>query len=285
MMWNIYSSLDNSRLDPNNTDTLHVCASYREFLETPKSINSLDNPLSGGVPAPVQLATDLRAAVSFYQGFPSHIPVRVMTWGLLAKADAVHPPHIDRPGTATFIAQEEGLKKWDLGFPPEEDADQEVGTPDAYGSELMQKRNYSRGWQWYSVLLYPGTMLYAFPVPLSSSFFTYNLNRFMRPGTVHSVTTLQDSIAVGGHFFSAPTMKYSIYSIFHTFVGCNSITNVPLDSEQQMLLRIILFWHHAMCIESRSYLHRIAVCGMGSCLIILFEWWYLLDHRFYSPCP
>lgn len=85
----------------------------------------------------------------------------------------------------------------------------------------------------------------------------------MRPGTVHSVTTLKDSIAVGGHFFSAPTMKYSIYSIFHTFVGCNSITNVPTDTEQQMLLRILLFWHQTMCVESPGYLNRIANCGMG----------------------
>lgn len=165
MTLEIYFSTDNSRWHPKDGTNLHVRASYREFLETPKNINSLDNPLSGGVPAPVQLATDLRAAVSVYQGFPSHIPVRVMSWGLLAKADAVHPPHIDRPGTATFIAQEEGLKKWDLGFPPDEAEDQEVGTPDAYGSELMQNRNYSRGWQWYSILLYPGTMLYVFPVP------------------------------------------------------------------------------------------------------------------------
>lgn len=141
------------------SDTVFVRASYREFLETPKNLNSLDNPLSGGVPAPVQLATDLRAAVSVYDKFPSHIPVRVMTWGLLAKADAVHPPHTDRPGTCTFVALEEGLKKWDLAFPPKDNAEEEVATPAAYGSTMTLNRNYTRGWTWHSILLYPGTIL------------------------------------------------------------------------------------------------------------------------------
>lgn len=138
---------------------MFVSASFREFLETPKNMNSLDNPLAGGVPAPVQLATDLRAAVSAYDGFPTHIPIRVMTWGLLAKTDAVHPAHIDRPGTSTFICIEDGLKKWDLAFPSNED---DWGNPDAYGYEMASGRNYSRGWKWYSILLHPGTMLCVF---------------------------------------------------------------------------------------------------------------------------
>lgn len=108
----------------------------------------------------MQLATDLRAAVSTYGEFPSNIPVRVMTWGLLAKADAVHPPHTDRPGTATFIAQEHGLKKWDLGFPPNEIYEHEVTIPAAYAADMINNRNYTRGWKWYSVLLDPGSMLY-----------------------------------------------------------------------------------------------------------------------------
>lgn len=138
---------------------MFVRASYREFLETSKNVNCLDNPLGGGVPSPVQLATDLRAAVSVYGEFPSNIPVRVMTWGLLAKANAVHPPHTDRPGTATFVAQEHGLKKWDVAFPPQETYEQEVAIPGAFGVQ-MANRNYARGWKWYSILLDPGSILY-----------------------------------------------------------------------------------------------------------------------------
>lgn len=157
---------DNSRYDPENTDKLFVRASFREFIQTSRNVNSLDNPLSGGAPAPVQLATDLRAAISAYEPFPTSVPVRVMNWGLLAKAHAVHPPHIDRPGTCTWVAIEDGLKKWDLGFPPEELGEEETANPAAFASELARSRNYARGWKWYSVLLYPGTMLYDLLFPI-----------------------------------------------------------------------------------------------------------------------
>lgn len=90
----------------------------------------------------------------------------------------------------------------------------------------------------------------------------------MRPGTLHSVTTMTDSISVGGHFFSAPTMKYSVYSIFHTFVGASTITNVQTDSEQQMILRIALFWHQEMAGKNSQYLQRIATSGEGRVLFL-----------------
>lgn len=102
----------------------------------------------------------------------------------------------------------------------------------------------------------------------------------MRPGTLHSVTTMTDSISVGGHFFSAPTIKYSIYSIFHTFVGARTITNVPMDNEQQMLLRIALFWHQEMTGKNSGYLKRIATCGEGTVLILKS---FTSTH--FSPCP
>lgn len=117
----------------------------------------------------MQLATDLRAAIPLYDKFPSHLPVRVMAWGLLAKADAVHPPHIDRPGTGTFIAIEAGMKKWDLGFAPSDNSEEEMATPAAFGIKMADGRNYTRNWQWYSVLLYPGTMLYVSSLPFSFS--------------------------------------------------------------------------------------------------------------------
>ena len=134
-------------------------ASFQEFLQTSKNVNSLDNPLSGGVPAPIQLATDLCAAVSAYDEFPTNIPVQIMNWGLLAKADAVHPPHVDRPGTCTWVAIEDGLKKWDIAFPPRVAEEEEIADPAAYGAEMADSRNYARGWHWYSILLDPGTML------------------------------------------------------------------------------------------------------------------------------
>ena len=85
----------------------------------------------------------------------------------------------------------------------------------------------------------------------------------MQPGTVHSVTTIQDCIALGGHFFSAPTIKHSLYSILHNFVGSHTITNVSMDNEQQMLLRIVLFWHKTMCEGSGAYLNQIEQLVQG----------------------
>lgn len=246
-------------------------ASFREFLETSKNVNSLDNPLSGGVPAPIQLATDLRAAVSAYDGFPTNIPVRIMNWGLLAKADAVHPPHVDRPGTCTWVAIEDGLKKWDIAFPPRETEEEEIANPAAYAGEMADGRNYARGWNWYSVLLYPGSMLCVHVALLHQSTQTRFCYRFMRPGTVHSVTTLQDCIALGGHFFSEPAIKHSVYSILHNFVGSHTITNVSMDNEQQMLLRIVLFWHKTMCEGSSAYLNQIEQLGQGRSFTGMFD--------------
>ena len=129
-------------------------------MEPSKCINSLDNPLSGGAPVPIQLATDLHAAAEEYEEFPAELPVRIMNWGLLAKSNAVHGPHMDRVGTCTFVAVEDGSKKWDIGFAANDVAEEEAASPFAYGSDMMtSQRNFSRGWRWTSILLDPGSLL------------------------------------------------------------------------------------------------------------------------------
>jgi hypothetical protein len=88
----------------------------------------------------------------------------------------------------------------------------------------------------------------------------------MRPGVVHSVATMKGCVASGGHFFSSVTIKYSLYSILHTFVGSKTITNVPFDAEQQMLLRILPLWHRRMLIGHDGYVARIQALGQGALL-------------------
>ena len=135
-------------------------ASYKGFLLTDKIVNGLDNPLGGGVPALPQLATDIRAAAYQYSDFPTDTYVQLMMWGLLAKANAVHEPHIDRTGMATWVAIEDGMKKWDIGFPPKDKvAEDEIATLDAYTADMVADHNFSRGWHWMSILLYPGLLL------------------------------------------------------------------------------------------------------------------------------
>ena len=150
---------DNTKYNPGDPNAVHVRASYRDFFSTTKCLNSLDNPSSGVAPAPSQLATDLRAAVETYTDFPDSLPVRTMNWGLLAKSNAVHPPHVDRAGTCTWVAIEDGLKKWDVAFPDSKEAEDEVANPAAFGEEMASGRNYARGWVWTSILLHPGSML------------------------------------------------------------------------------------------------------------------------------
>lgn len=106
-------NVDNSRYNPKNPGAVHVLASFREFLASDKNLNSLDNTLSGELPAPHQLATDLRAAVGVYNDFPTCLLVNTFSWGLLAKRDAIHPVHKDKSGLCTFVAIKAGLKKWD----------------------------------------------------------------------------------------------------------------------------------------------------------------------------
>ncbi|KIK50396.1 hypothetical protein GYMLUDRAFT_182857 [Collybiopsis luxurians FD-317 M1] len=162
-----------------------------------------------------------------------------MTWGLLVKANAVHEPHIDRTGMATWAAIEDGLKKWDIAFPPPNAAEAEVGMIKAYAGDMVWHRNYERGWQWVSILLDPGSML------------------IMHSGTVHSITTIKDCVALGGHFFTSSTIKYTVNSIFHSFIGSHTVTNSPVDHEQQNLLRILLYWHKILYEGSDKYLGRI----------------------------
>ena len=140
MFYVVFSSntfLDESKYDEANANAVLACTTYQEFLQSNKIVNSLDNPLGGAVPALPQLATDLRAATHEYPGFTCDTFVRLMNWGLLAKADAVHRPHVDCTGMATRVAIEDGLKKWDLAFPPTEDAETEVATTVAYAGEMV----------------------------------------------------------------------------------------------------------------------------------------------------
>ncbi|KIK58436.1 hypothetical protein GYMLUDRAFT_60717 [Collybiopsis luxurians FD-317 M1] len=158
LMSNLVSSY-NTKYDPDKPSAVFIEASYWDFFETSKSINSLNNLLSRWVPAPTQLATDLHAAIPQYQDFPVELPVRVMNWSLPAKVNAVHAAHADQPGACTWVAIEDDLKKWDIGFPPGPKAEAEAATPSAYRLEMAANQTFGRGWQWISLLLTPGSML------------------------------------------------------------------------------------------------------------------------------
>ena len=58
-------------------------------------------------------------------------------------------------------------------FPPHEIAEEEAARADAYGVNMISFRNYACGWRWYSLLLYPGTMLYVSFLDIPSFLSTY----------------------------------------------------------------------------------------------------------------
>ncbi|KAF5340924.1 hypothetical protein D9757_014937 [Collybiopsis confluens] len=229
-------TLDASKFNEDDTDAVFSRATYEDFLSTNKIINSLHNPMGGDVPALPQLATDLRAASTIFPGFLTDSYVHLMTWGLLAKANAIHDPHVDRTGMCSWIAIEDGMKKWDFAFAPDP---AKAAATESFGYDVTLKRNFERGWRWFSVLLSPGSMI------------------IMRPGVVHSVTTLQDCIAVSGHFYAAANMTLTVYSIYHTFVNSSTITNGAVDNEQLNMLRILLYWFRIMCGDGGFYLDAI----------------------------
>jgi hypothetical protein len=157
-------SLDFTRFHPTESESTITRATYREFFETSKIVNYLDNPLTSGVYGPTQLATDLRALMTDYEDFPTDYPIRTMNWGLLGKANAIHIPHTDRPGTCTWVGIEDGIKKWDVAFPPKDKAEQEAADTAAFAGHMVWGRNYDRGWRWHSILLYPGSMMSVFVI-------------------------------------------------------------------------------------------------------------------------
>lgn len=64
----------------------------------------------------------------------------------------------------------------------------------------------------------------------------------MRPGTVHFVLTVENSITDGRHGYAASTMAESAYAIIHTFVLDPFITNTTHYATQKLWRRIFKFW-------------------------------------------
>lgn len=64
----------------------------------------------------------------------------------------------------------------------------------------------------------------------------------MRPGTPHYVVTLEDSLCVGGHFFTSTTFTKTLFACIHEhFVG-TSITNTEHCEVHIVLFKIFQKW-------------------------------------------
>lgn len=149
---------------------MFVQATYEELLKTDKIVNCLHNPL-GNAFAPFQLATDRQAAAEKYEGFSTDYFAHLMTWGLAAKKHATHRPHVDRTGMGSWIAVEDGAKKWDIAFPPD---DLEAAKSKVYSNDAVFKPNFDYSWRWYSFLLSAGSAMCVFLLFLSILFLQFH---------------------------------------------------------------------------------------------------------------
>jgi hypothetical protein len=62
----------------------------------------------------------------------------------------------------------------------------------------------------------------------------------MRPGTPHYVLTLEDSVTLGRHFYSSSTVRATTWSLVHSGILDESITNTRHPETEQLLRR--MFW-------------------------------------------
>jgi hypothetical protein len=66
---------------------------------------------------------------------------------------------------------------------------------------------------------------------------------FMRPNTPHVVFTAEDSVCVGGHFYTTSTLRHTCFAILHTAVAGTLVTNTGYMKEAFiMLARLMAFY-------------------------------------------
>ena len=63
----------------------------------------------------------------------------------------------------------------------------------------------------------------------------------MRPNTPHAVFTPEDTIAMGGHFYSFSNMQDTIAGIIHTCIIDHVITNTEHPDTRVLLFRMLQY--------------------------------------------
>lgn len=63
--------------------------------------------------------------------------------------------------------------------------------------------------------------------------------RFMQPGTPHYVITLEDALAIGGHFFNLPTIEYTLRAMLIEHFFGTSVTNIAYPQAAIALMKLV----------------------------------------------
>lgn len=61
----------------------------------------------------------------------------------------------------------------------------------------------------------------------------------MQPGTPHYVITIEDALAIGGHFFNLPTMEYTLRAMLIEHFFGSSVTNIAYPQAAIALMKLV----------------------------------------------
>lgn len=93
----------------------------------------------------------------------------------------------------------------------------------------------------------------------------------MRPGTLHFVLTVQDSLCHGGHFYSSQTMTDTGFAIFQSFVASSVLTNTTNVYAVEGLQRILGYWTKEL-MNLEGYAHELVDASSKECPDGMFKW-------------
>ncbi|KAH8109342.1 hypothetical protein DFH11DRAFT_1813003 [Phellopilus nigrolimitatus] len=177
-------------------------------------LNALDIPLCGTLPGvnfDVELDDCSKFAFQTDDAFKWRTKLGLNSlgnrWGLLALQSARSGVHMDAGGGCTMVRMVLGSKEWLIATDPDM-----IPGP--------------RGWHpedsdWESVYLRPGDDL------------------LMRPGTVHSVITLDDCFAVGGHFYHSGLFIETLNAMIIEHYRGKWVTNTEHTRMPMLLLKAL----------------------------------------------
>ncbi|EEB88765.1 hypothetical protein MPER_13222 [Moniliophthora perniciosa FA553] len=158
-------------------------------------------------------------------GFPryrSEYPTNDTFWHLVAVGNAWRTGHVVPNGFNTEILVRCGAKLVFLATPSDGNLDKHA--------HLAMYRNFKLDlrsdvdWNVMGLLLLPGDRI------------------IFRAGTPHYVVTLTPSICHGSHFYTASTMQDSCWSLIHTFIRFEKVSNTHRLASFDLLHRIVAYW-------------------------------------------
>ncbi|KAG6820062.1 hypothetical protein H0H93_005902 [Arthromyces matolae] len=160
-------------------------------------------------------------------------PVSDVRWWLAATPTSLHHWHIDASGMNTIVRVETGGKLWVVGV-PKDGKFEDFAKTSMYASDYDLSGVNKDRWNSEMIVLGPGSSL------------------IMRPNLPHAVITPLPTICKGGHFYSTPTLKDSVFGLYHHFAADLTVTNTEHTKASYALLSRILTLLHRDLLEPRD---------------------------------